>query len=81
MVCLNNKTSDSPQKLPNSDDILPELNDYATAVYEGGKKIYIEKVIDVDQTDANVTSSTKNEKSLETSFLLSQEKRTRFGLN
>ena len=55
LICLNSKTSDQPQKPSNSDGILPQLNDYVAAVYEGDKKVYIGKVIDVDQTDVNVS--------------------------
>ena len=55
LTCLNSKTSNLPQKLSNSDGILPQLNDYVAAVYEGDKKVYIGKVTDVDQTDVNVS--------------------------
>ena len=54
LIRLNRKTSDSPQKLLNSDDVLLNLNDYVAAVYGVDKKVYIGKVIDVDQTDINV---------------------------
>ena len=54
LISLNSKTSDSPQKLSNSDGIFPQLNDYVAAVYTNDKKFYIGQVINVDQTDVNV---------------------------
>ena len=55
MICLNSETSDSPQKLSNSNDIILELNYYVAAVYEGDRKVYIRKVSVVDQTEVNVS--------------------------